>query len=215
MAFSAVAQKPVLELDVNQCDTIDFSVANMAGDRYTWDIYSDPDVNFATIKGDVGPVPYFANDMYEGSMVRVIGLGPGTYFIRVMVWDEVNCTNNLVVYKLNVLEFLPEAELFGDSVCIGEPQRLKIILTGRGPWDVVYTEGTYTKVLSFEGETGEEFIIPIADPLPVGRTKFWVMEVVDDPDGCAVVHTYEMEDRPGTSILIYPKPRTSPIYLKE
>ena len=82
--------KPVQKFDIGQCEILRLSVVDMPGDRYTWDIYSDPNVNFATEKGDLDAAAYFEDGMYEGSTVQINSIEPGRYFIRVMVWDEEN-----------------------------------------------------------------------------------------------------------------------------
>jgi hypothetical protein len=211
------AQKPIKHFEVDQCDTIEFSVVDWPGDRYTWDLYRDSTVNFAQVNGDVDPVAYFADNgnppkYYEGSTVQVINLDPGRYFLRVMVWDEVQCTNNLLVFLIDVLENLPVATLEGDSVCIGEPAVIKIILTGMGPWDVKYTYGDGTNIINLNGITQNEYTIPAPLPMPVGKTDFWVMEVVEDNGVCRIVNSTPSEK---VGVLIYPKPKNSKIYLKE
>ena len=51
-------------------------------------------------------------------------------------------------------------------------------------------------------------------PLQEGPATFWIMEVTD---ACSVISYEELapEERPGTGILIYPKPAKQPIYLKD
>lgn len=207
---SAMAQKPVQHFVVDQCETFEFSVVEVPGDRYTWDLYRDSTVNFATEKGDVDPVTHFEDAMYEGSTVRVNGLDPGRYFLRVMVWDEVECTNNLLVFLLDVLENLPEVELAGDSACIGEPSVLKLILTGRGPWDVVINYTNSTQTINLNGITDAEYTIP-APTLPVGITEFWVEQIVDQ----CTTNIIAPEDIKKAKVVIFPKPTNSRIYLKE
>ena len=201
-------------LQVNQCETIEFSVVDVPGDRYTWALYRDSTVNFAQVDGDVDPVAYFADNgnpprYYEGSTVFVNWLEPGTYMLRVMVWDEVLCTNNLKMFIIDVLDNPPEAILEGDSVCIGETAIVKIILTGKGPWDVTYTYGDGTDIINLNGIVEDEYNVPIP-MLPVGTTDFWIMEVSDD----CVVNSY-VADPQKIGVLIYPKPAGSKIYLKE
>ena len=208
---TAIAQKPIQRFTVDQCETIEFSVVEWPGDRYTWDLYRDSTVNFANTKGDLDPVTYFDDGMYQGSTVRVNWLQPGRYFLRVMVWDEVKCTNNLLVFKVDVLENLPEATIVGDSACIGEPLVVKIVFTGLGPWDVTYTFGDESNAINLNGIVEPEFTIPITG-LPVGTTDFWVMEVVEDNGVCRVVNSTS-SDKVG--VIIYPKPKNSKIYLKE
>src|SRR6056297_376982 len=99
---SAVAQKPVQHIVVNQHDTIEFSVEYWPGDDYTWDIYDDPGLNFALENERLDPALYFVDGDYRGSTVYVTNLPPGMYYLRVMVWDEVNCTNNLTLFVLEV-----------------------------------------------------------------------------------------------------------------
>lgn len=204
------AQKPIIEMTVDQCETLEFSVVDLPGDRYTWDIYRDSTVNFANTKGDVDPVVYFEKAMYEGSTVRVHFLEPGRYFVRVMVWNEVECTNNLLVYMVDVLEYIPEAELIGDSLCVGMPAVIKIVLTGRGPWNVQYTYGDDSNAVWINGITESEISVPIIPALPVGTTDFWIMEVTDD----CTVNSY-VADPKKVGVIIFPKPTNSKIYLKE
>jgi len=208
---TASAQKPVSYFQVDQCDTIELSVVDWPGDRYTWDIYRDSTVNFAKTNGDVTPVPYFVNGMYEGSTVQVVNLEAGRYFLRIMVWDDVMCTNNLLVFMLDVLENLPEAFLEGDSVCIGETAKVKVVLTGMGPWDVTYTYGDGTNVVNLNGVTESEFTVPMP-MLPEGKTDVWVMEVVEDNGVCRIVNSTPSQK---VGVLIYPKPTNSKIYLKK
>jgi hypothetical protein len=210
MSFSAMAQKAVPYYEISQCDTLELSVVEWPGDRYTWDLYVDSTVNFATQNGDITPVPYFVNDMYEGSTVQITGLTVGRYFARVMVWDEQNCTNNLMVFMFDIFEQKPYAELYGDSVCYGEPVKMKIVFTGTGPWEVIYTYGDGTTHLNLNGDIGEkekEFTPPIV-ALPVGPTEFWILEVKDQ---CTVNN--EIVDK--TVVHIYPRPRSSRIYVSE
>ena len=216
---SASAQKEISPgvIEVNQCETIEFSVVEWPGDRYTWDIYRDSmaAVNFAVTDGDVAPALYFENGMYQGSTVKVKWLDPGRYFVRIMVWDESRCTNNLKLIIVNVIATAPELELVADSVCIGEPTSVRIIFTGIGPYTLDYTYGDAItgNVVNVNGYIvdGPEATIPITQPLPVGETKFWVINI---DDGCKA-YEYSGDERPGTGILIYPKPARQPIYLKE
>lgn len=199
------------QIVVNQCETIEFSVVEWPGDRYTWDIYSDLTVNFAKEKGDIGPVPYFEDDMYEGSTVRVNGLEPGKYMVRIMVWDEDKCTNNVGLYRLDVIESKPEATVEGSENCIGEPSVFKIIFTGTGPWDVIYTFGDESNAVNLYGITEPELAVSIP-PLPVGVTEVWVMEVVEYKGICRIVNSTPSEKG---RVVIFPKPTNSRIYLKE
>ncbi|MCE4566175.1 hypothetical protein INQ51_17780 [Maribellus sp. CM-23] len=211
-AFAQDGAKPVPELSVTQCDTLEVQVVDFPADRYTWDLYSDPNGNFAISQGDMESAIYFENGMYEGFKVRVIDLPTGTYFLRVMAWDEVECTNNLMVFKLEVIE-PPPPIVYGDSVCVDEVPVVRIIFTGNGPWTFTYTYSDGVTTVNGNGESDiEDLTMPIMNPLPEGKYIFWIMEVVD---GCGIAREYSPEERPGTGILIYPKPTKQPIYLKE
>lgn len=208
---TAVAQKPIQHLEVEKCETIEFSVVDWPGDRYTWDLYRDSTVNYAKTKGDVDPVTYFEKANYEGSTVRVNWLDTGRYFLRVMVWNEVECTNNLILFLVDVIEIIPEAELYGDSTCIGDPSFVRIVLSGHGPWDLKYSyssDGNGNNIVSVNLHTPDSENIIKIPALPVGLTEFWVEEIITQ---C----TINMIPSDKGRILIYPKPSQSKIYLKD
>jgi len=208
---TAMAQKPVPYFEIMRCDTIQFMIDEMPGDEYTWDLYQDSTENFAVNKGDMEPVIYFEDGMYRGAIVRVLDLPIGAYFLRIMAWDEVNCTNNLMVFQLNVID-PPPPELIGDSVCVDDVPLVKIIFTGSGPWDFEYAFDDGFNTINLNGHTDDpEITIPIMHPFPVGEHKIWIMEVTD----ACTVNTYEVDKRPAGRILIYPKPRRSKIYVKD
>jgi hypothetical protein len=205
---SAAAQKPVQHFEVDQCETIELSVIEFMGDEYTWDLYTDSTVNFATEQGDMDPALYFEGGMYRGSTVWVKNLPAGNYFLRVMVWDEVNCTNNLLVFSLDVIEQIPTADLEADPFCYGDVNEVRVTLTGRGPWTVTYTydHETNQKTVNLNGDTDIHYIgLPVLDP---GSYRFWIMEVTDQ---CSV-HSYPDPEK--TEVTIYPRPRTTRIYVK-
>lgn len=208
---SAIAQKAVPRFESYRCDTMELWVDEMPGDEYTWDLYHDPSGNFAVNQGNMEPVLYFENAMYRGASVRVLGLPAGSYFLRIMAWDEVACTNNLMLFQLDVVD-PPPPEVTGDSLCVGNVPLVKIVFTGTGPWDFEYSYFDGTNTINLNGHTDDpEILIPIMDPLPTGYTNFWIMEVTD---ACEVI-TYELDERPRTGIVIYPKPTNSKIYVKD
>lgn len=206
---SAMAQKPIQHIEVEKCETIEFSVVDWPGDRYTWDLYRDSTVNYAQEKGDVDPVAYFEKGDYGGSSVRINWLDTGRYFLRVMVWNEVECTNNLILFLVDVTEVIPFAELYGDSTCIGDPSFVRIVLTGHGPYDLKYSyasdaNGNEVISLNLNGVTENEITIPMP-PLPVGITEFWVDQIITE---CSENLVPSERGR----ILIFPKPSQSKIY---
>ena len=209
---TAMAQKEVSvqHIVAEQCETIEFSVVEWPGDRYTWDLYTDlkwDTVNMAIQNGNVEPVPYFENGMYEGSNVRLNWLDAGRYFLRVMVWDEEICSNNMVVFLVDVKEHILGATLEGDSVCYGDPVAFKIVLTGLGPWDVKYTFGDGTATLNLNGITEPKQTV-FLPPLPAGQFDVWVTEIIDQ---CS----QNMLPSEKARIVIYPKPANTQIILRE
>jgi len=210
MAFTAVAQ-----IVVDQCDTMEFSVVsrpNIPETHFVWAIYnsSEDPTDVLDPAGALDPTPLFVDGQYAGRTVQVTGLQAGKYYVRIHVWDDVTCTDNIEMYVMEVIENLPTAELFGDSLCIGEPAEIKIIFTGIGPYDIEYTYGDGTNIVNLNGIVENEITIPITNPLPVGTTNFWVMTVTDQ----CTVNSYEL-DPVEVGVIIYPKPANSKIYLKE
>jgi len=204
---TVAAQKPVQTIEVEKCETIEFSVVDWPGDRYTWDLYTElqwDSVNFAMQKGNVEPAGYFEKGMYEGSTVTVHWLDPGNYFLRVMVWDEKNCTNNLMVYTVEVLEHIPEAIISGDSLCYGDPVVFKIIITGKGKWEAIYTYGDGIASLNLYGENEVEQTVKLP-PLPVGTTEVWVKQIIDECNS-------NIAPKERGRIVIFPIPTNSKIY---
>jgi len=204
---TAMAQKPVTHIPVDQCESYVFSVDKWPGDRYTWDLYTELEwdtVNFAQQNGNVTPVPFFEDGNYQGSTVTVNWLEPGRYFLRVMVWDEVSCTNNLLVFSVTVKESIPTATIEGSESCYGDPVVFKIILTGRGPWDLVYTYGDGTAVVNLIGAVEPEQTRTLP-ALPAGIFDVWVTEIIDQ---CSSNLISSDKGR----VVIFPKPTNSNIY---
>ncbi|WP_167616126.1 hypothetical protein [Maribellus sediminis] len=211
------------QISIDECDTMEFSVlsrATIPEPHYVWAIYNtstDP-VNVLDKTTQLDPDIYFVDGMYasgEGSTVKVTGLPVGFYLVRINVWDEEKCTDNVEAYLLEVKEKELDFTLEADSVCIGEPTTVRIIFTGVGPYTIQYTIGDAVTPSTYNlngGVIGPVVEIPINEPLPVGETPFWIMEIVD---GVCKTYQYTDDNRPGTGILIYPKPAQQPIYLKE
>jgi hypothetical protein len=210
----AMAQKPVPTIVVNRADTIEFSVVEWPGDRYTWDLYVDSTLNFALENDRLEPALYFVDGMYEGNTVYVTNLDPGIYFLRVMVWDEVNCTNNLQLFRLEVLD-IPEADLYGMEACYGDPTYLEVVLTGTGPWEVIYTDGMEdSPLINLNGNPGEalEIPIPMLSMTPADKIiikELWITYIND-----LGTNTENLEPSNPAKIVVYPVPAKSKIYVK-
>ena len=173
------------------------------GSTYIWDIYCDMTVNFAQTSGNcTGSEYYFVNGINNEAGVQVVFNTPGEYIAKIEVWDPVNCTNNMKFIRIDVEESLPEVVLEGDSVCIGDPAVLTLNLTGTGPWNVTYTDGTETWTIT--GITENSYLIPIfSDSL--GTKEYWVTELTD---------AYGTNTVPSEKAIIkvYPNPNMSRIY---
>jgi hypothetical protein len=204
---TAIAQIPVTHFELEQCESFEFSVVEWPGDRYTWDLYTELEwetVNFARQDGNVDRVPYFEKGMYEGSTVTLNWIDPGRYFLRVMIWDEVTCTNNLLVFSINVNESKPTATIEGSEACYGEPSVFKIILTGLGPWDISYVYGDEENVAYLNGIVEPEQIITLPG-LAESSFDVWVKEIIDQ---CSS----NLEPSEKGRVVIFPKPSNSKIY---
>lgn len=226
LAVLAVANASAQHIQIEECDTMEFSVVsrpNIPETHFVWGIYnaSEDPTDVLDPAGTLDPALYFVDGMYANnatnteSSVKVVGLEPGKYYVRIHVWDEVSCTDNIEMYVLEVLEKQLDFTLEADSVCIGDPTTVRIIFSGVGPYTIHYTIGDAVtpSTYNLNGDVvGPEITIPITDPLPVGETSFWIMDIVD---GSCKTYEYTDEDRPGTGIVIYPKPSQSQIYLKE
>ena len=197
------------QIVVDQCDTMQFSVTSRPSipeTHFVWAIYpsSNDPTDVLDPTGSLDPSTYFADGMYAGRTVSVVGLDPGTYYVRIHVWDEVTCTDNIEMYVMEVIEQELDAYMVGDSACIGDPAVVKIVFTGKGPYNVVYTFGDEFNSVNLNGITDPEYTIPVA--FPVGTTEFWVMEVSND----CVVKSYTVPEK--ARLEIYPKPTSSQIY---
>jgi hypothetical protein len=113
-----------------------------------------------------------------------------------------------MMYLVDIYDDPPTAELTGDSLCIGDPAVVRIVLTGRGPWNLTYTyksepNGNEVSV-NLNGVTEPDFTV-IMPPLPVGITDIWVQQIIDE---C----TENLIPSNKARIIIYPKPSNSRIY---
>lgn len=205
----AMAQKPLQHIVIDQCEVIEIGVQEFPGDRYIWDLYTNPNFNFAVEDGDILADEYFEQGRKVGPVVRIHDLPAGQYFLRVMVWDEENCTNNLLVFGLEVLEVDQFVDVIAGEFCYGEDNFVRITLTGRGPWDLTYAwnDDTNEQYVTLNGIVDPIYYLPI--PLfDAGKHSFWIMAVEDE---CRV-NTYEVPIE--TELIIHVRPRTSRIYVK-
>ena len=207
------------QITVDQCDTMEFEVVSRPSineSHFVWGIYNSSDSSSTDVldpAGTLDPALYFANGQYAGRKVQVVGLTPGKYYVRVHVWDEITCTDNIEMWVLEVIENIPQVELVGDSVCVGDPATIHIIFTGVGPYTIDYSygdevTGTWVNVNGVIVD-GPNTTIPILDPFPAGDNYvFKVNQIMDD----CKTYMFDEADKPRTGIIIYPKPTNSKIY---
>ena len=218
LAVLAVAPA-MAQIVVNQCDTMEFSVTSRPSiddTHFVWAIYnSSPNpVNVLDPAGALDPAIAFVDGQYAGRTVQVIGLEPGKYYVRIHVWDEISCTDTVEMYVMEVLETIPEVELYADSVFIGEPATVKIVFTGLGPYTIFYSYGDEItgNVVNMNGVVeGPEAVIPIQNPLPVGITEFWITQIIDQ----CTTYIIAPEEVQKAKVRIYPKPSNSRIFVKD
>lgn len=208
----AQIQKPVPDVIIYECDVLELSVVDMPGDEYTWDFYKNPDANFALEDDRIDPAIIFRDGDYrDESTVVVHYIEPGRYYLRVLVWDEERCTNNIMLFKVDVLPNPPTLVFESDSVCEDEVAYMKVIFTGKAPYDFVYsyTLEDQTVTVNFNGETRDRFAIPLPG-LPVGTREYWVMEVTDQ----CTVHAYPEPYPERAKITIFRRPTSQKINVK-
>lgn len=217
LVLLSVAQASA-QIVVEQCDTMEFSVVSRASipeTHYVWAMYNsstDP-VDVLDPATSLDPALFFVDGQYAGSTVQVLGLQAGTYYLRIQVWDEVTCTDNVEMYVIEIIESQLSVDLYADSVCVDEqPPYVRVVFTGKGPYNIEYSTDDGLTTVNMNGITEDEITIPITDPLPVGETTFWVMSLEDN---CRAIEYTLEEDRPSTGIIIYPLPDKQPIYLKD
>lgn len=163
---------------VHRGDITELGVEEVPYDSYTWELYNDSTVNFATAEGTAeadGDAEFVGGD--TGPTVNVLWNEPGLYFVKVTSVDVSGCTNNLKIIMIRVLNVLPTGIIAaGPPVCEGEPIELTVTLTGAAPWSFTYTDGstewTVTDVMT------ETYVISI-DPGPYTTTEYWITGVTD------------------------------------
>lgn len=174
----AIAQNVVHNGDVST-----IGIQPQPGDTYTWELYSDSTVNFATTPGD--PSPAYASFIgnTNSSTVSVKWNKPGHYFFRVNALNVTGCTSNLKVGEVKVLEALPTAVITDPlAICAGETVSLTVTLTGTGPWEMTVTDGinSWTETEPSVAKTPPEVIHTIVvTPPPVLTTDFRITEIKD------------------------------------
>jgi hypothetical protein len=206
LAVMALAQARAQGDTVCVGQTSVWSVVEVPGDTYAWELYNDvTGINLAVVPGNCPPTEaYFVGGVNTGDSVEVMCLAPGTYFIKVTATDS--CTNNLKVGKIVVEECYSYATLLEpEPVCPGDTAMLTVEITGApGPWVITYTDGTTT--WTSDTITASPYTFPLVPtPAAPGSYLYWITSVSNP------FMTYDIPGDPVT-LIVKPKPVTSPIY---
>ena len=198
-----IAMAPAMaQTVVYQGDTTPLSVVPVPGNTYSWELYSDPTVNFAKVPGNCPVTSAEFVGGNTGPEVNVNWLKAGTYFFKVTAVDAINCTNNLKIGIVIVKDALPTAEIEPPApICIGQSTTLKINLTGTSPWEFTYSDGT--NFLTITGITSNQYLLNVS---PKTTTSYWITEV-KDKNGTNRARSANVV------LEVSPKPASSKIYL--
>ncbi len=181
--------------------TTTLSVVEVAGVTYTWELYNDvTGINLAVVPGNCPPEEaIFVGGVNTGASVEVQWLAPGTYFYKVTAED--GCSNNIKLGKIEIEQAMPVA-FFEDPepICIGDPGELTVVLTGVGPWEIEYTDGT--NIYAIENIPVSPYTIPVSPDV----TTIYTILSVTDANG---VRNDEASEP--VTLEVLPRPITSPI----
>jgi hypothetical protein len=114
-----------------------------------------------------------------------------------------NCTNNIAIGEMIVLNPLPTAVLsIPAAICAGDSVHLTASLTGTAPWSITLTDGTNNWIFSNIAASPFNFTVPV---IPLISTTYWISTVSD---------AYGTNTTPSPPVLqvVNPLPITSPIY---
>lgn len=196
-----------------QGETTTLEVDSLTGDTYSWELYNDSTVNYATATGTAvadGDAEFVGGDNI-GKSVQVTWHKLGTYFFKVTAWDVTGCTMNIKVGIMIVLPPPPTAviEVSPPEICIGEWGELLVTFTGKAPWKFKLQEkdNDETRVVEYSGinDADNPYTIRIN---PSMTTEYTVIEVTD---------ARTVQVRPSNSVIltVNPLPVSSPIYQYE
>jgi len=190
---------------VYQGETTTLAVDSIYGDSYSWELYNDSTVNFATVPGacPTSNAEFVGGDNI-GPSVQVEWKLPGTYFFKVTAWDVSGCTQNIKIGIMEVLEAKPTATISSPDpmlICAGETASLEVTLTGKAPWDITYTDGANS--WTEKGITDSVYQLKIS---PNVSTVYWITEVKN-------ARGTNLQDSESVLVVVSPKPEIGRIYV--
>ena len=183
-------------------DTTPLSIVQVPGDTYQWELYSNVTVNFATTPGNCPVTSALFAGTSSGANVNVKWLKTGTYFFKVTARGALNCSNNLKIGMVTVVDALPTATISPPAaICVGETASLPVTLTGIGPWEVTFTDGAISWTVTAIATT--PYLLQVS---PKATTNYSVTKV-KDLNGTNSTGTVPV------MLQVNPKPASSKIYL--
>lgn len=105
---------------------------------------------------------------------------------------------------MEVKQALPTAVITPPGpICVGETSSMEVTLTGTGPWELTYTDGT--NVWTKPGIPGKTYILRVS---PIVPTQYWVIKLTD---------FWGTNNDPSNKVMleVNPKPVSSKIYQYE
>ena len=183
--------------------TTNLTVTAVPGEAYLWELYDNvTSQNLALVPGNC-PVTeaFFVGNIITGPVVQVTWLVPGTYYFKVTA--TTNCTNNIAIGEMIVLNPLPTAVLsVPAAICVGDSVHLTATLTGTAPWSITLTDGTNNWIYSNIAASPYNLTVPV---IPLASTTYWISTVSD---------AYGTNTTPSPPVLqvVNPLPVTSQIY---
>jgi hypothetical protein len=163
-------------------ETTTLSVELQPGETAAWELYSDPTVDFAKIPGETTPAYAEFVGGSTSSTVNVLWKHPGTYFYKVTAVNASGCTNNLKIGMIEIKTAVTATIEASPAVCAGETVTLTVTLTGTGPWNFTYTDGTnsWTETVPDTSTTPPVVTHPVViSPGPSTTTDYWITSVTD------------------------------------
>jgi hypothetical protein len=190
----------------NKNEITELVVDSVPGEIYIWELYSDSTLDFAVTPGVTTSDTYFEFvGGNNGAKVRVLWKEIGTYFFKVTAYNAAGCTDNIEVGIMKVKPPLPVGTLTTVAICSGDPAKLTVDLTEVGPWSFTFTDGTNTWTETNVLTT--PWIVTV-NPGPMINTDFWITSVTNR-------NGTNIRPSPKVTQIVYPKPRSSVIYLYE
>lgn len=181
-------------------DPFTFSVEDVPGDSYSWEVYEDfAGVNMAAVPGSTSTT-YFPSGN-TGPSVDIVFPTSGMYIVKVRAVNQCP-TDNVEFYLVEVLEPLPVATILEPGeICEGDPLVLEIEFTGTAPWEFDLFDGVNTTTYTADVTPYAVVVIPA----PTSTTTYTVTRVANtDGENTAPSNS--------VTVIVHPRPTASPIY---